>query len=715
MVAPFHSSKMEFLATEPTGRSLNGSAQPHTTVPSQVRTKVSKAQLQKKDMRLPGIRPVGASKEKTVLTTTRCRNRLPTIASIVVMIVWLSFVGAVDSVFAQKPSFSAPDVVLSGVPFTVKGKYTGPAAKLQFVVAGQSPVEGRSNGDGEFESPELTIPDAGSRLLVVKSSNQSSETKARTLRLQVLPGWISLAPPLLAILLTLYLRQVVPSLLCAIFIGGTLTAGYSLTGGFIRTIDQYIVGALADRDHASIVVFSLLLGGLVGMISRSGGTHGIVERLSTFATKASHGQVATWLMGIAIFFDDYANTLIVGNTMRPVTDRLRISREKLSYIVDSTSAPVASLFISTWIGYEVGLIGDTFKATGIELDPLQTFWATVPYRYYPILALFMVLATGAMNRDFGPMLKAERRARQGKGVLREGAEPALDADAPELQPKPGVPHRWQNAAIPIAILIFSTMTGLIWSGYTALSNAGEVHFTLEDLLSNANSYQVLLGASLFSLLATTLLLCVQKILTLEEAIEASISGFRSMVMAIVILVLAWSIGDVCKDLHTANYVVSLLSNRLNPIFLPGLVFLFSAFVSFATGTSWATMAIFMPLTIPLAVRVSEAAGLPPGAAETILIAAISSVLAGSVFGDHCSPISDTTILSSMASAADHLDHVKTQLPYAVFIALISVSFGTCSLYFDLGPWSVILIGVALVVGVLLVFGESPSRGVGADE
>ncbi|MCP3982324.1 MAG: Na+/H+ antiporter NhaC family protein [bacterium] len=508
------------------------------------------------------------------------------------------------------------------------------------------------------------------------------------------PGWWTLLPPLLAILLALIFRQVVPALLVGIWSGAWIVHGGPFVG-LLRTLDQYIVGTLSDSDRFTIVLFSLLLGGMVGVISRAGGTSGLVDALTPYATDSRRGQLVTWALGLLIFFDDYANTLIVGNTMRPVTDRLRVSREKLAYIVDSTAAPVASIgIISTWIGYEVSLIGAELERMGSEHDPYSIFLQSLPYSFYPVLALVFGMFIASSGRDFGPMLAAERRAREGR-LLAQGAAPLTDFDSDSLRPPAGKPRRWFNAAIPVAIVLLVTFLALWIGGRQSLiadgDPLGEAGFLelgirgIGGVFSAGDSYKALLYASSAGCLVALLLALGQRILTAAQGFDAWLGGIKSMAPAIVVLVLAWGIGSVCEDAQTSGFLKATLADGLDPRLLPTLVFLTAALTAFATGTSWATMAILFPLSLPLAQATAEAAGLGAGAAHGILLASVSAVLAGAIFGDHCSPISDTTVMSSMASGCDHIDHVRTQLPYALTVAVVAIVLGYLPAGFGIPP------------------------------
>jgi Na+/H+ antiporter NhaC len=416
--------------------------------------------------------------------------------------------------------------------------------------------------------------------------------------------------------------------------------------------------------------------------------------------------VATWFSTIVMFFDDYANCLILGNLMRPVTDKLRISREKLSFFVDTGAATVASLFvISTWIGYEIGLIQQGLEMIGSPLDAYSVFLASIPYRFYPIFVLYLAFLVAYTGRDFGPMLAAERRARRTGKVLRDGAQPLTEIG--ERNPEVGTdkPARWYNGLAPILTILVVGFFGLYATGTQALQADGVREYGLQEIVSNADSYRTLLWASLSGCLVAVVLSLVQRILTVTQAIEALFQGMKFLLLGVVILVLAWSIGALSVDLHTADYIIELMGGNLSPFLLPALTFVVAAMLSFATGTSWATMAILMPLVIPLGHALSLEAQLGPEQVHVVLLGVISSVLAGAVFGDHCSPISDTTILSSMASACDHIDHVRTQLPYALVAACVGVTFGDIPTAYGLPPWISILAGFGVLTAVLFLFGR----------
>ncbi|MFN3597930.1 MAG: Na+/H+ antiporter NhaC family protein, partial [Rubricoccaceae bacterium] len=525
-------------------------------------------------------------------------------------------------------------------------------------------------------------------------------------------GWLSLLPALVAIFAALAFRQVVVSLFLGVWLGAWIASGDALTGwftGLFTAFQTYVLTALADSDHAAIILFSLMIGGVVGLIQKSGGTAAIVGLVTRWARSAGRGQLATAVLGTSIFFDDYANTLIVGGTMRPVTDTLRISREKLAYLVDSTAAPIAALaFATTWIGYQVGLIGTAVsRLPDYDEAAYSIFLNSVPYSFYPILALCFVYFVVLSRRDFGPMLRAERRARQTGQLFRPDSSIAsTEAEADQFAPPPGAPQRLVNAVLPIGVLVAGVLGGLYLTGVSALAESGDP-VTFRNVLAEANSYTAMMWGSLAAVVTAVALAVGQRILTLEQAVEAWYGGMRTMLLAIVILVLAWALSGVNDTLGTAEFLVSALSDRLHFGLVPAIVFLLAAATAFATGSSWGTMGILMPLVIPLAWGVLSADG-PHTAAEYshILYSTVAAVLGGAVWGDHCSPISDTTILSSLASQCDHIDHVRTQLPYALTVGGVALLLGTLPTAFFV-PWWVMLPVCAAVLWLVVRFVGKP--------
>ncbi|MCG6964788.1 MAG: Na+/H+ antiporter NhaC family protein [Acidobacteria bacterium] len=513
--------------------------------------------------------------------------------------------------------------------------------------------------------------------------------------------WWSLVPPVLAISLALAFKDVIVSLFLGVWLGASMLAGGNVALGFLRVVDTHMRGALVDSDHVSIILFSLLLGGMVGVMSRAGGTHGVVRLLEPLATTPRRAQLATWVMGVLIFFDDYSNTLIVGNAMRPVTDRHGVSREKLSYLVDSTAAPVACIaLVSTWIGYQVSLLSDALKAGGSPLNPFSIFLASIPFAFYPVLALATNFTAAVTGRDFGPMLNAERRARLGE-VSSPTAQPLADYESSGLAPEDDTPRRWLNAALPVVTVVLVTLVGLLVTGWQALAKEGVAHPGLSRVVGASDPFTVLLWASLLGITLAIGLAVAQNLLSMREALEAAVRGFKSMLMAMVVLTLAWSLGGICSGLETAHFLVKAVGPHLAVTLIPAAVFVVAALVSFATGTSWGTMAIMTPLAVPLVLS-SAAVHLH----HHLVAETVAAILGGSVFGDHCSPISDTTIMSSMASSCDHVDHVRTQLPYALLGALAALLLGYLpEALYDVPSWVSMPVGVAAIFAWFYLVGR----------
>lgn len=560
----------------------------------------------------------------------------------------------------------------------------------------------------------------------------------------VVPLWMSIIPPLLAILLALVFKEVIFSLVSGIFIGAAIMGGYAdgfigIFTGFFRIIDTYIINALNDSGHLSVIVFSIIIGGIVALISRNGGMQGIVNRVSKFASTARNGQLATWGLGIAIFFDDYANTLVVGNTMRAITDKLKVSREKLAYIVDSTAAPVSAIaFVTTWIGAELGYISDglsTINAneTQISEGVYSIFLNSLSYSFYPILTLFFIFYIVWRGKDYGPMLKAEKRARSG-GIINPEENNADLTELKDLEPVEGVKHRARNAIIPVMVIVFGTLVGLLFTGFESLGSSiaeidpsvelnswGDIWANISVLDSNiegftkklgtligaSDSYVSLLWSSLSALLVAIVLTMGQRIMNLQESVETAISGFKTMVPAILILILAWALASVTEEMHTAQFLTGVMGDAIPPWLIPVLTFVLAGFVAFSTGSSWSTMALVYPLILPAtwAICNSDAYAYTNAESMAIFYNVVSAVLAGSVLGDHCSPISDTTILSSLASGCNHIDHVKTQIPYALTVGGVAVLAGTLLSALGLNPLLSMLLGIGLLVGIVELLGK----------
>ncbi len=634
------------------------------------------------------------------------------------------------------PEVAWSDYTLSAADGALIFKAPMPDGKARLQVNGEAQEVLFEKGEARL----ATGADAKGQLLLLTTADEQNRLYhiARrnngTYRVQHIPLWLSLLPPLVAIALALIFKEVIISLFTGIWVGAFIAGGmrleslYYFVQSLLEVVQKYVVKALYDSGHLAIIVFSLLIGGMVAIISRNGGMGGIVLALSKYARSARSTQFITWLLGVAIFFDDYANTLIVGNTMRAATDRFRISREKLAYIVDSTAAPVAAIaFITTWIGAELGYIDDgiqSLEGFNAGLTPYAIFISSLKYSFYPVLTLLFMLMLIYTRRDFGPMYKAEHRARTTGKVSGKAGDDSVSSHIEELQPVKGAPLKWYNAFFPVLAVIIMTIFGLLDTGFAAIwselsdeglapvsqswgqvwgamgplfeGNAPSFFMKIGKVIGTADSYVALLWASLSGVILAIVLTLVGRIMSLADTIDTMSTGFKTMLPALMILTLAWSLALTTEELHTATFLTASLKNSLNPYWMPVITFVLAALISFSTGSSWSTMAILYPIAIPTTWAICQAQGVE---GTELLFNVIAVVLAASVLGDHCSPISDTTILSSLASDCNHIDHVRTQLPYALTVGAVSLLAGGVSTLLG-GGWGISLL-LFVASGVLL--------------
>lgn len=596
---------------------------------------------------------------------------------------------------AHSIEIETPVVGLTNVPLDYSVSGAMPGQSVDLTVDGKSYTE-LADENGRAEFADIAVDKA-----VVAAVTAKAGDDIAAVNLRVIPGWVSVLPAVAAIAIALTLRNVIPALLFGLWLGATTLQSFTFKGaglGLLDSFQVYVRGALADSDRASIILFTMMIGGMVGIITRNGGMASIVKSIVSRAKTAVGGQVAVWLMGMMIFFDDYSNTLVVGNTARSLTDHLKISREKLAYIVDSTAAPVACLaLITTWIGYQIGLIDQTLKTIDglADMQAYSVFIQSIPYSFYPILAIVFVLLVGTSGRDFGPMYSAELRARKGqvKPVMTE-ALPSLEGE--ELTPKNNIPLRAFNGFVPIIVMILGLGASLMFLG------EGE---NITAILETTDPYKAMMYSSFIGVLVAAAMTIGQGILSVHETVDAWYGGLRATLFGMIILVLAWSLSDVTATLNTAFFLVTLLADSLPVALIPAIVFILAAMTAFTTGTSWGTMAILMPLVIPLAWAVMSVHGIADPSGMHILYSSIACCLAGAVWGDHCSPISDTTVLSSIASGCNHIEHVRTQLPYALVVGFVGLVIGTIPSGYGVSPWISIIIGVVILVAILKVFGR----------
>jgi len=622
-----------------------------------------------------------------------------------------------DVVYAQtgSPIVHLPGMGVSDIPFTVSIETPAqqptdvtPYTFRVFDDKGQE-VEATARTGlliGAQPSPPETLLVSVAGVYTVQTQI-GEEIVDRSLR--VLPGWMTLLPPLLTIVVAVAFRQVLAALAAGGLLGALFIAGYNPFLAVLRWGDQLILGSLSSSWNASVLLVILVLGGLIGIIARNGSVYGVVEVVTGWAKTPRSGHLATWALGMIIFFEGFVSTLVVGNTMRPITDRLRISREKLSFIVDATSAPVASVaLISGWIGFEVGLIGDALRSVQLDYNAYQIFLETIPYRFYPLLMMFFVVLIAVMQRDFGPMLPAERRARTTGKLLADGAAPLSgDADS-QLKPVDGQVRHWIYAAIPLLTVMLVTFWGMWATGRDALVAGGADTATADlwTVFGKADGSRALLWGSLIGTLLAFVITVGLRQMRLTDCLNAWLAGAQSVFLAVVILVLAWALVAACEEMQTARYIVSVATGFLSPHLVPTLTFVIACLVSFATGTSWGTMALVTPLVVPLCVGVAQAAGITGGEAHTLLLGTIAGVLSGAVWGDHCSPISDTTIMSSMACGADHIDHVRTQMPYAMTVGMVGILLGDLPSAYGVNPWVSLLLGATALTLLVRFWGKS---------
>ena len=544
-------------------------------------------------------------------------------------------------------------------------------------------------------------------------------------------GVWTLIPAALALLLAFLTRNVILSLFLGVLSGTWMIALVSgdilgsITGAFFGST-QYFIDTLADPWDAGIIMQVLVIGALIALITRMGGMRAIADLVVKLAKGPRSAQITIWLSSWVIFFDDYANSLIIGPIMRPVCDKFRISREKLAYIVDSTAAPVAGIMlISTWIGTELVSINQGLDIAGIAgVTAYGIFIDTIPYRFYNIMALFFVFATGFLLRDFGPMLKAEMRARTTGETINPGSEvmdteKVVDDEKEEIKENYAIlksskkvtpPNIW-NAIIPVAVLIISGVILFYTNGAAAVGAEaleGLSFFeAVREAYSNSDASIVLFQAGLLACIVAIVMGFAQKIFTIKDGIETWAHGMKSMLFVCIVLILAWSTATVSKGVGANYFLVAQLSDALPMFIVPALIFIIAAGVSFATGTAYGTMGILLPLCIPLAAAI---AGFDGGtmttdmAAYGYVIMCSSAVLTGAIFGDHSSPISDTTILSSMGAGCSLLDHVITQMTYAVTVGVVVIA-GYILVGLGLNVWITLLIMAAILVLILLFVGK----------
>ncbi|MEZ0374134.1 MAG: Na+/H+ antiporter NhaC family protein [Candidatus Sericytochromatia bacterium] len=596
-----------------------------------------------------------------------------------------------DQLFEQVQQ-KFPDRMLSvansGLPASLQPELKKKLAKWQQDHPGKGTPQSLSLSWNESENESL---------LSGSLAGQSFEARKQRL------SWVNALPPIVTITAALLTQNLILSLFLGILLGSILAAGGNPLIGTLEVFSKHGWAAVADVFHIQILVFSGLLLGMVGVMNVSGGTRGIVAALQKFISDRRSTKLMTGIMGLLIFFDDYANCFVIGTTLRPATDQHKISREKLAYLVDTTAAPVATLaIVSTWIGYQLGLITDSLaQISGEHIGAFQAFMAALPLRYYCLMTLGLMFLVILMRRDFGPMYQAERRALEQGLVLRDGAVPLTTRTFSGLDAKPGIPLRWQNAAFPVLMVVAATLIGLYLSGNGAAVLAKDWHslFSLQslgDVFAQAQSGPVLLWSS--GLGCALAMLMALPLLKPREIGIAWLKGVSAVTIATVILIMTWTMSHITSEIGTATYLVALFRDLVQPMWLAMALFLLAAAIAFSIGSSWSTMALMIPVALPLA---HEVGGMP------LMVLTLGAVLDGCIFGDHCSPLADTTILTAIACSSDLIDHVRTQLPYGLLALATAALLCYLPAAAGLPPWLLIPLGLAAMALFLRAFGRNP--------
>lgn len=507
--------------------------------------------------------------------------------------------------------------------------------------------------------------------------------------------WYSVLPPLIAITLAVITTRLFLSLGVAVGVGVLLAWGqqgfsfntfFSEVVWFARAVTVSNDGI--DLFNFWVILFVLFMMSMITVVIASGGIGGVISLLSHLAKGARSTQLITAIMGTIIFIGDYSNAMLVGPTMRPITDKFKVSREKLAYIVDSTSAPIAGLaFVSTWIGYEVTLFNGVAEDIGLDSDGYSMFFDALPFRFYCILTILFVIVNAISGRDYGLMRRAQTRARETGNVSEPDAKVMGGIKVDSSFDK--VSLHIMSAFIPLALL-FSLILGGLWID----GNGTGSIFSLtswRDALSEANNVKILATAAIVSFIAAIICARLFSNMAFSDIWKAVKEGLSGTLLPIAIILCAWGIKASCDKLMTGQFIASIISDVVSPLWFPALVFVVASITSFATGTSWGTMAILIPTAIPVAYVLDNSMyGL-----TTIIC--LGAVLDGAIFGDHCSPISDTTILSAIVSSCDPMHHVRTQMPYALTVAVIALICGYLPAALGLPFYIGILIGVGLIV------------------
>ena len=491
-------------------------------------------------------------------------------------------------------------------------------------------------------------------------------------------GVLSLAPPVLAITLAVLTKNIILSLLAAVFVSTTIICGGNPLIGFTTMIKEYMFGALAEDTNMQALFMMVIIGGFVALLTKSGGAAAFTDLVTKKVNSRAKCETGIWIGGLAVWFTDSGNSLIVGPIFEALAERLRVSREKFSYILDCTTSPICSMVpIIGWGVYAMSLIETELKNGGLnDLTGMDVFLQTIPFNFYAILTLFMAGFMSITRWDYGPMLKAQERAMKTGQTLREGGTPMRNESGDKVELPEGIKPKISTMVIPLSVLLVVLFAYLTEKGlwYTQVEGT---------------DIRTAIASGFLCATVVLIILCVkEKIFTFSKCVNIITGGCSNMMFMCIVLVLAWTLSGVTGTMDSANYLVNITRDLLNPALLPCILFILGAVMSFATGTSWGTMAILMPIGLPMAISLDVS--LP-------LISA--AIIGGGLYGDHCSPISDTTILASIGSACDHIDHFETQLPYATTVGII------CAVMFMVTAWytTPIMLVAAILILVAVIF------------
>jgi tetracycline resistance efflux pump len=471
-------------------------------------------------------------------------------------------------------------------------------------------------------------------------------------------GIWSLLPPILAITLAIVTRQVLLSLFAGIFVGYTVVQDGNPLTGMVSSL-QACVNVFADSGNTCVILFSALVGSLIALVQRSGGVDGFVhlaQGTGLVRGRRSAGVLAV-VVSILVFVESSITCLVTGAVARPLFDKFRMSREKLAYVCDTGSAPICILIpLNGWGAFVLAQLA----ASGLVADPLPVLVRAIPLNFYALVSLVLLGFIVVSGKDFGPMRKAERRAREEGKLLRDGAQPMISEEVLALPPAPETKPRALNMILPLVVMVAMVPVGLVYTGIQNMEPGTPKTFW--NILAACSGSTSIFWAVTAAVAFAGLLYRVQGIMKLKEFMDVVMKGAAALVPLAALMVMAFAIGHLCRaELHTGTYVASVVGDGLAPWMLAPAMFIVSCAIAFSTGTSWGTFAIMLAIALEIQASVG-------GPVELV----VAAVLGGGVFGDHCSPISDTTIVSSMASASDHIDHVRTQLPYALTAGLVAV-------------------------------------------